>query len=112
VNYSSTVERESDWAGKQLLASMVRMQLGELLIHFSNLSVHRGIVDEVAERVLREGIAKETIDRCIVSVLMERAIAYLGDRSLDEEEILDAVRELAAQSLGREEGMIGLRWTD
>ncbi len=90
---------------------MVRMQLATLMLHLSDASVHRRITDEVARRVLVEGIAKEVIDRCIVAVLKEEAIGFLIDRSFDEERILAAVRELAGEQPEHLEALKALRFT-
>jgi hypothetical protein len=112
VNYSRTVEGDDLWGGKPLLASIIRMQFGELLIHLSGPSVQKGIVDEVAARVALEGISKETIDRCIVGVLRGKVIAHLRDRSVDEEKILNAVRALAAERGEHDEGLVALVRSD
>jgi hypothetical protein len=108
VDYSSTVDGAGEWGGKPLLASMIRMQLGGLLMHLSGQGVYREMVEEVGARVVGEGISKETIDRCIVAVLREQAIAYLSDRSIDEEKILAAVRKLASERMEHMEGLIAL----
>ena len=96
MDYSSTVENR-DWEGEALLASMIRMQLATVMIHLSEASVHKRIVEKVGRKVRVEGIASEVIDRCIVAVLKEETIEYLLDRSIDEEKILAAVRELAQE---------------
>ena len=110
MDYSSTVGNK-DWGGDALLTSMIRMQLATLLIHLSVASVHKRIVEEVARKVRVEGIAKEVIDRCIVAVLKEEAIGYLVDRSIDEEKILAAVRELAQEQPEHLEALQALRFT-
>jgi hypothetical protein len=111
MDYSSPVEGENEWGGKPLLASMIRMQLATLMLHLSDTSVHKRIIEEVARRVLVEGIAEEVIDRCIVAVLKEEAIGYLVDRSIDEERILAAVRELAGERPEHLEALKALRFT-
>lgn len=84
------------------------MQFGQLLMHLSGSCVQKEIVDEVAGRVVLEGISKETIDRCIVGVLREKVIAHLRERSADEEEILSAVRVLATERREHDEGLVAL----
>jgi hypothetical protein len=110
MDYSSTVEN-NDWGGEALLASMIRMQLATVMIHLSEASVHKRIVEEVARKVRVEGIAREVIDRCIVAVLKEETIEYLVDRSIDEEKILAAVRELAQEQAEHLEPLQALRFT-
>jgi hypothetical protein len=110
MDYSSTVENK-DWGGEALLASMIRMQLATVMIHLSEASVHKRIAEEVARKVRVEGIAKEVIDRCIVAVLKEETIEYLVDRSIDEEKILAAVRELAQEQPEHLEALQALRFT-
>jgi hypothetical protein len=112
VDYSSTVEGDDSGGGKPLLASIIRMQFGELLIHLSGPLVQKEIVGEVAARLAREGISKETIDRCIVGVLREKVIAHLRERSPDEEKILSAVRALGAERREHEEGLLALLRSD
>ena len=112
MDYSSKVAGDSSWGGKPLLASIIRMQLGELLINLSGSSVQKGIVDEVAARVVLEGISKETIDRCIVGVVREKVIALLCGRSVDEEKILSAVQALAAERREHDEGLVALLRSD
>jgi hypothetical protein len=90
------------------LASIIRMQFGELLIHLSGSWVQKEIVDEVTRRVTAEGISKETIDRCIVGVLREKVIAHLRERSADEGKILIAVRALAGERREHDEGLVAL----
>lgn len=110
MDYSSTVECK-DWGGEALLTSMIRMQLATLMIHLSEASVHKRIVEEVARRARVEGIAKEVIDRGIVAVLREEAIGYLVDRSIDEEKVLAAVRELAREQPEHLEALQALMFT-
>jgi hypothetical protein len=109
MDYSSTVAGEGGQGGGPLLASMIRMRFGTLMLHLSGPLVRRRIVDAVAADVLGEGISKDAIDRSIVAILREEVIRYLADRSLDEEQILAAVRELSTERVEHLDALRALR---